>query len=330
MAKMNKVLETFAQQKGIPLIPGSDTLFFKHQDIPISIYYYFNGYLNSNTGFIVNIPLSADQLDSEKALSLKEALKMTGTVEFLKANNLLRIRIKGFKPETSLTKLDETVGILGEQLSRLEIKPSQDCFFCGQPDTDDTVESNKIYYSAHERCKKERAHQLAKEIDENIRTGNYGLAVLCAFLGGIVGSIPSLIALAFFHVLLTPLFIFTPIAAYLGYKIGKGIMSRATPGIVAVISVLCTAIIVLASFYINLSRALGEELLTLDEFIFAISFLNMLPQIIIQFLQALLFTAVGIFGSWGVISVTNRKKLNQVKTLHGNLDNEKDPNPEEK
>ncbi len=333
MAKIHKVLAAFAERKGITLNQGSDVIYLKQNDIPVSIYYDAGsyGYTIGGVGaaFIVSVPLEADQWDKEKAKVLKEAMKKTAVVVFIKAKNVLEIHVgNALKMDITLDLLDKAVMILGEQFPQLGLMPKKDCFFCGQTDVDDIVENGKVYYPAHARCKKEHAYQLAKEIDDNILTGNYGPAILCALLGGIIGTIPSILVLIFADYLVAFLFALIPIAAYEGYKRGKGIMSKGTPVIIALVSVLCTVVLTAVTFYYQLFREF-EEFPSFSEFMMIVLHPEIFPALVLQFLQALLFTAIGFVISWRIIGRNNKEKLARVKALHGSLDEEQSHNSPE-
>jgi hypothetical protein len=135
--------------------------------------------------------------------------------------------------------------------------------------------------------------------------------------------------LAFFNYLVAVLFAFIPIAAYFAYKKGKGILSKGTPIIIVCISILCAVIVVAATFYIQLAREVAE-FISLSDFIALVFHPEILPLLKAQFFQALLFTGLGFLFSWRFISGNNKEKLAKVKSLHGNLEDEKTNTEEEK
>jgi hypothetical protein len=349
MAKWNKVLDktltVFAEQHGLSPNPDNDALFLMHNTIPMSIHYHFS-YFNffgavgvlisafsgakGNSGILIEVPLEANQWEKEKAAALKQAFKKTGTVGFLKKKNILfiNIAISSFNKSSTLDRLNLAVNILGEQIPLLGLKIRQDCFYCKQPGCDDFVEEGLVFYPTHTRCKKEQAYQLAQEIEDNILKGNYVPAFFASLIGGIIGSIPSLIMLTFFNYLIFLFFALIPIGAYFGYKIAKGIMSKVMPVIIAIVSVLCTIMLVSANIYYQLFIE-WDTFLPLSEFIMILLLPDNASIVIPQFLQALFFTGVGFLASWGIIRKNNKEKLAKVKALHGNLDDKETQEPEQ-
>ncbi len=334
MAKLHKVLKSFAEQRGITVDENSNILLLKQKDYAVSIRYqtdssYYVGGLvgalmsargGANAGLTAAVPLEADQYSKENAAALKQAFKEVAVVVFIKTQNILELRIKsGVKTETSVDRLNAAINILDEQIPLLGLKVRQNCFFCQQPNCDDMVENEGVHYPAHNRCKKEQAYQIAKEIDENITGGNYGLAILCAVLGGIVGSVPSILALALADYLVAFLFAVIPLAAHFGYRKGKGIMSMATPFLIALISVICTVLIIGVTVYYQISREFGEAL-PIPLFFELLTYPDLFRIVTAQFIQALIFTALGLFISWKFINTNNREKLAKAKALSGGME----------
>lgn len=169
---------------------------------------------------------------------------------------------------------------------------------------------NGYHVRMHETCADKLIVKVTNEVAlENKRWYLVPISVLFAFLGGLVGLIPAMIALFGVGYYLGILFALVPLAAVFGYKLGK-----APQNIVMIVSVVLVALVLSGGFiYVTYAMIAGMDGLTLSQAMaadaeFAAEFESNLTT-------GLIFGALGVFIAWRSISKTSVRKLDAVQEL---------------
>lgn len=178
------------------------------------------------------------------------------------------------------------------------------CPACRQPGCDAYAYYGGSYTQVHAACVQQKNDQVVNKINENERSGSYALGFLGAFIGGIVGTVPSVLIIVFMDVISAWLCALIPLGAYYGYKLFKGRMNNAALGASVVMSIL---MIPGLDYFTTLLMVFQEEgwLLTPMEYIFLLS---TYPEDFLPFLlQVTLFVGLGIVCVFGIVRKGNKQ-----------------------
>lgn len=203
-----------------------------------------------------------------------------------------------------------------ETLKNVGFTASDKCSMCGQSGCDTATPKGAAYAPVHRSCLEKAVSGAQNAADKNTESGSYVLGILGAFLGMLVGILPtvfSILALSRIYVLL---FMLIPIASYAGYRLFKGRMNYTA----LVLSILFSILGVFLLNYINLLWATKEYYeLTFGQMMgLAIPALRdelFLKDVVSSenFFKCLVFVALGIFLAWGQISRTSKSDVKDAQ-----------------
>lgn len=206
---------------------------------------------------------------------------------------------------------DKVESILQESINffkSIQIKQKLSCHLCNQDSPDTMKVIDGCYFPVHKDCIEKYVAQFEKQVNQEQNNSNLLVSVVLALAGAFVGLIPSIIVLFTMEYLFGILFALIPLASYYGYKLGKGPSRKFLPFLVSGISIL--SVILFYVFYLNvIAVANGVAFMQL----FQVP--DILNAIIVEIGQILLFTIIGIFISWQVISRTSADKLKSIHNL---------------
>jgi hypothetical protein len=314
----NKVAEQFAQERGLDVINDVAVFTSDHGYI-----FTFGAVESQKVKWGVSVPVSPESYTKENHKKISEALKpYKMKLNSFNTTGLIQITVDGLHKKGIGEKTDRITTILLDELPKLGITPSLNCILCGQPGCSDKHMDGIIFYPAHKKCKEEKARAMLAEIEENQANGNVALGLVGALIGGLVGCIPSFVTAHFFDSIWAVLFMLIPAAAYGGYKLFKGLMNRAVPFVIAIISLASTIVLVLSYNYTYVISEIGQEYLAYYGKPYSITyFLNdilvewELSELLETFGMPLLFCCLGIFWMWSVISKGNKSKQKEAQQL---------------
>lgn len=169
------------------------------------------------------------------------------------ANQLISIRLKEGMTGIKTEELKELLDELTNYLITKGVEPKRTCAYCAKEAPDTVTYINDIKLPAHQACLEEAKGEL-RDKQKSVQPTSLG-AYFGAFLGGMIGTVPYLIAMMFgwYVGLLTVLAGYT---SYKGYKILGGTPVKQAKYVVAIITLVC----ILLSNYLLLSMlALGLE-----------------------------------------------------------------------
>lgn len=194
------------------------------------------------------------------------------------------------------------------------------CGVCGGPGCDCAIPRGPAYVPAHRACLEKGVSGAKAAQSGNMRSGSYLLGAVGAFLGSVVGLLPSVFTILVLERIYVLLFMLIPLASYAGYKLLKGKMNYAALFFTVLFSVLAVYLLNMGMsvYYLAAYYELGiSESLSL--FSVAVSDAQMWIDITKSedFLKCILFVALGIFLAWGQISRTSKS---DVKDAQGVLD----------
>lgn len=231
------------------------------------------------------------------------ALDITPTYQVIAYNIILNMPMS---KEKQVNYFNNLITTLTNALANEEIKNGDACGLCGIEKTDEDAEYvvyKGLYLKLHKSCIEAAYEEERREIEkENANIKKLPLSIVLAFIGAVVGIIPSVIAMFGFGYLFALLFAICPIASFFGYKLGKAPLRWYATLIAAVCSLVVTALIVIG-FGAVVAQAANATL--------ADAFNDPELGLTGLLVQALLFDGLGILCALGVISKTRSGKVSR-------------------
>lgn len=229
------------------------------------------------------------------------ALDITPTFQAIGYNMILNMPMS---KEKQVNYFNNFMTTLTNTLNSEEIKNIDNCGLCGIEKPDEDVEFTVykgLYIKLHKSCIEAAYEEERREIaKENANIKRLPLSIILAFLGAVIGIIPSIISIFGFSYMFAVLFAICPLASFFGYKLGKAPLRWYATAISAVCSLIVTALFVVC-YAALIAVAANVTLLEVfkDPEVGAVGFLA----------QALLFDGLGILCSWGYISKIRSGKV---------------------
>lgn len=256
---------------------------------------------------LLNKSLSADkQYDLRKALKINiqyQWLDITPTYQLCAYNIILNMPLS---KEKQISYFNNLMTTLTKALEEEEIKNGEECGLCGGTKPDELLEYSVykgLYIKLHKSCIDAAYEEQKREIEkENKNLKRLPISIVLAFIGAVVGIIPSVISIFGFGWLFGLLFAICPVASFFGYKLGKAPLRWYATFIAAVSSLIVTTLLVLGySYLIALAANVSLATVFADPELGIVGFLA----------QALLFDIIGIGCAWGYISKTRSNKVHK-------------------
>ena len=282
-----------------------------------------NGYPLSITHFggkMVSVCLGIQAIaDAQLRRAVKRDLKAQGVSSGV-GMNYLTFNIKTDIASPAASVYDELLRVTA-LLPSLGAAPQDGCSICGLGDTDaymatGAVQGNlPVYGAVHQQCVKNRWTGAVKAVEEE--SGNYLTGIIGALLGAIVGCIPTVLFIWFADTISSLVCALIPICAFYGYKLFRGRMNAVAMISSIVFSVISGALAVCAYDIIDSMANYGY---TFEE---AILYMQIYLPVDVEYrtyfvgllVQVLLFVALGIFISFGILRRTNKGKVKDLSGL---------------
>lgn len=197
------------------------------------------------------------------------------------------------------------------------------CKVCGRSGCDAAVPNTAFPQAAaflpvHRACLESAVAGARTKADDNRQSGSYLLGFVGAFLGMLVGILPSAFSMIALSRVYSILFMLIPLLSYVGYRLFRGRMNYAA----LVLSVLFSALGVFILNYMNVLWADKEALgLTFAQMLSlvgpAVTDRLVLRQIVSSenFTICLVFIALGIFLAWSRISRTAKTDVKDAQAV---------------
>lgn len=198
------------------------------------------------------------------------------------------------------------------------LTPSDVCPICHQPGCDGLAFLNAAYVPVHQSCVQNEAQTVTLQAQRNQEKGNYFTGFLGALLGGLLGTIPNVIAAVWLERIVAILYALIPLGAYYGYKLLKGKMNRAALISAIVSSVINLFMVEYITQYVWICLDFEElfDLPLYTQFFFMVLQEGKLTG---NLLQGALFLALGLWFSWSQISHTGRQDVQSAATVQATI-----------
>ena len=167
--------------------------------------------------------------------------------------------ITGLKQEELANTIEATLKTMTELLKQFRITPETKCCVCRDTDIDDYAiwqdkinPQNVLTRPAHVSCLR-KASQNPKVIKKP--KSNIAMPIFIAFLGALVGIIPTALILLIFEYEVAVLYVLVPITAFYGWKLGGGEYTTTAAAITTLISLLMPSVVL--GFILNVNEFEG-------------------------------------------------------------------------
>lgn len=192
------------------------------------------------------------------------------------------------------------------------------CPVCGRSGCDCAAPRGPAYTPVHRACLESGVTGAKAAEDNNLKSGSYILGAVGAFLGAVVGVLPSVFTILALDKIYVLLFTLIPLASYAGYRLLKGKMNYASLLFTVLFSILA---VYLLNFGLTIYYLADYYELTVSEALSLVSPALGDPEMWVEitksedFLKCILFVALGIFLAWGKISRTNKSSIKDAQGL---------------
>ena len=190
------------------------------------------------------------------------------------------------------------------------------CAVCGGSGCDVAVPRSGVYTPAHRACLEKAVSGAQDKADSNARHGSYLLGTVGAFLGTLVGILPSALTIILAERIYVILFALIPVCAYMGCRLLRGRMNYFALVVTVVFSVLG---VYLLNFGVTLYSLADAFELGIKDALTLFPYMLIDPEVWEEisrgedFIKCLLFAAAGIFLAWGMISRTAKSDVKDAK-----------------
>jgi len=257
-----------------------------------------------------------DRVPAKVIKNIKNTIKMqgiTGCNVYFINNNRQMIGVTCAGAETTLwNHVFAILSIVAKSLAEQGIRVPNVCPICKQGLCDSLADVGGAYVPVHKQCCENMSYNTMAATEANQNSGNMAVGILGAIIGGTIAAIPTILTIVYMEMIFAILYALIPLGAYHGYRLCKGKMNKAVLGIVIVIAVLEIFVVQQTLWYISVVEYYGiwpnviETIVSFYEWI-------TLDELIADLAQPAIFTALGIYISYGQIRQNN---LTQERRAH--------------
>lgn len=277
----------------------------------------------------ISLAVRLDKLPSDVKKTIKQTLKQAGKkYRLAQLDKQAALFTATFGKNDDLSQeIPACLNLLTGALRAAGVGPADTCCKTGRPYPDSLcLLAIGQYASCQPVCAaalREESEKVQQKTEENENNGSYGLGLIGAILGMLVGvAVNVLVALATDRIYAL-LFALIPFAAMFGYKLFKGKLTKAS---LVIVVVLCLVALVLMPFVqtvIGVQQAVKEEFgrtLPLGDAIDVakevVKQKGFLKEISGDLFKYAIFMALGVWIAWNYIRrQTNAAQLGAEKAL---------------
>jgi len=213
------------------------------------------------------------------------------------------------------TQLYEQIMPLLEVILREEgVYPAVNCPICELTGGDSLATYGGRTTIVHMRCLQKRKDEQLETLELKKYSGGHFRGIIGGLIGGVVGAIPALFALYFFEYYVGVLFAIIPVGIYYGWKLFGGIMSRFTTVFAILYTIVVAVLVDLMHIWLVIRAEFPRWQITFAEMIELYFHPQAGEYLRRSSLMALLFSAIGIFVAWRLITRTDKHELADLET----------------
>ena len=276
-----------------------------YQELPFCVTY-LNGKADGYTFFSISCQF-AQRVKSKfyrvVSSTIRNYASLQRTNNYNSVANVYLQAVKVNKKNEFGPAFDALIASIANTAKDFGMQVPQACPLCKQPNCDAYAYHAGVYAPVHGACVLQKSGKAIASVQKNEMNGSYGLGILGAFLGGLLGAVPTILLLVFLNVISAWLCALIPLAAYYGYKLLGGKMGKATPFVVIVMSVL---IVPLVSYFSLAISGYNEYHIFITPMDFVALAITYPADLLINLGQILLFTGIGVLVVFSIIRKGNQ------------------------
>ena len=123
-------------------------------------------------------------------------------------------------------RFTEVMNALVQGLREAGATPPVVCPLCKGAGCDSMALISDNFVPTHRACVEQMVQGTRRQAEQQTASGNYVTGLIGALLGGLVGTLPNILAALLLHRVIAILYALIPIFAYYGYKLLKGKMNK--------------------------------------------------------------------------------------------------------
>lgn len=192
------------------------------------------------------------------------------------------------------------------------------CSVCGQSGCDRAVPKGAAYAPVHRSCLEKAVTGAKEKAEQNTQHGSYLLGIVGAFLGAVVGVLPSALTILLVERIYVLLFMLIPICSYAGYRLCKGRMNYTA----LVVTILFSALgVYILNFGVQLYYIAREYSLAPGVALSLLPAMVRDPDVWLEvskdadFIKCAVFALIGIALAWGQISRTSKSDIKDASAV---------------
>ena len=288
----------------------------------------FQGYAltlqpNGSSGYYLDAATRTPANDStfRKAYKKVKPKSVTG-IGATKTSARLIVAFRGKTPLDQ--QVDELLRSFTGALKEAGIAPAATCAVCGGAAPESLGFYKGSYQPVHAGCLQNLVTTAREKAEDNRMNGSYLTGFLGALLGAVVGTIPSILLIAFTDRIYAILFALIPLASMWAYRKFGGKDTGASIGIVVVLSFVAVLLMTAVAAAISVASEEGIPFLEILPAILAYvvtgeGFLALLQDSVIP----LIFMVLGLWIAWRFLRQTSAVNVQDAEAAASTLR----PNP---
>lgn len=259
------------------------------------------------------IRFNIEGADSNSIIALLK-VRLPDKVRFPKpsaqASDLVLTYVEKIKSPNYFYDLGSILQILVSTLHEFGVTPQRNCAICSGQNADAFGWHKDAFVAAHRFCLQAEYQKETADLTESLVKGSYLLGIIGAFLGTLIGAIPTFLSIFFLERIIIYLCALIPIAGAVGYRLFKGKPTWVAALVVLLFSLLEAFVIELAVAYATVMSIVGywPSIIDVIKIYFAVFNAEMAGSLGLT----ILFIAIGVAVTFPFISRTAKKDLSSV------------------
>ena len=237
-------------------------------------------------------------------------------LDLTKANKQLGVSYV-FSKRNDIKHFNEFINAVILAFKNNDIRPATNCFVCNQSAIDSLCIDNDRFKFVHEGCVNQQINDNVEKLT-NIKT-SYILGTVGAFMGMIIGVLPSVLTILWTETIYSILFMIIPVSIVYFYKLFKGklgLYSLIVTIIMSLISVLFMQYLVIILYFIEMGTSISDSIMLSN-----MLYMNAegIIEIITTSSSEYTFLIFGLFFTWKTISASHNEEVNYQKNISNSI-----------
>ena len=275
--------------------------------------------------YCIHFAVRTDKKDNRLRKALLSAVKERCPKRCASCLNLgssIAFNMKFQRKESYQTQLTDYLNAMADALRQAGVQPALTCAHCGAQNPDSLCLVGTAYQPVHASCVRNAKEDAVEKAQLNQESGSYLTGTLGAIVGTLVGLIPSVLTILFMERIYALLFALVPLAAMFGYRLCKGKRSKASIGIIIVLSIIGVLALQIIVATISVARDSSATFAETASWVVpyllsgeGMSTLLTSGDTLVEFL----FMVLGIFFAWKYIAQTNEGSVAAANAVASTL-----------